>query len=156
MNLKLKKKMPLRQVLLTRKKHRNRLKSVDPLARCERTPIEFIPLEVSARVLSNPKQRLTAKSRKRFLRSRANTIAAPTNPAVASPIKFAKRLSRLSLFQLGRERKKAARRAATAKHLLDKLSPNSPFRPPVASEQSKQIYRLAQVMAEIGSRIKST
>lgn len=152
----LKKKLPLRQTLRTRKKHRNKNKSVDPLARCERIPVEFIPLEVSTRVLSNPLQRLTAKSRKRFLRSRSNIVSVDGKPAVAEPIKFARRLTRLTLIQLGRERKKAARRAASAKYILDDLSPDSMFRPRVEKEQSAQIYRLAQVMAEIGSRIKSS
>lgn len=139
----------------TRKRDRNKLKPVDPLGSCERQAIISIPLEISTRVLSNPKQKLTAKSRKRFLRSRENVIVAPTKPAIEGPIKYAKRLTRLSLRQVIREIHKCARRAATAKHVLDDLSKDSLFRANVERAQAIELHKMKQAIAERDSRIKS-
>ncbi len=149
------KNLPTRTLNRTRKKHRNKLRSPNPLELCERQPVSHIPLRISSSVLTEPKNKLTNAARKRFLRSRQSIVVAPTKPAVEEPIKFAKRLTRLSLFQVGREIQKAARRAATAKHLLADMSETSMFRPAVEVRHREELNRYRQAIAERNSRIKS-
>lgn len=151
--------LPLRQINRTRKKHRNHPwgnhEGDSVLSKCERIPLLPIPLEISARVLSDPKQKLSARSRKRFLKSRGAVIDLPCTEPVLTPIKFARRLTRLSLRQVGREIHKAAHRAATAKYILDDLSPDSMFRPSVQAQHDAQLHRFKQAVAEREARINS-
>lgn len=80
---------------------------------------------------------------------------APAKEAVAEPVKFARKLSKLTLEQVNRQIRKAARRAATARYLLEQMSPAGKFRAAVQSQQDAQIHRLKQACAERTARIQS-
>lgn len=116
-------------------------------------PIGRVPQEISANILSNPKQmRLSGKSRRRLQRGRGAVVAidtkAPGEPAVKVMVKF----SRLSLAQLLRRQAQAARRASTAKHIISDLSPGSMFAIEMKAVQTSQLSLLRQITAEIRSR----
>lgn len=111
-----------------------------------------VPRELIIATLVDTKQKSTARIRRglnaalEYLSLRPQT--APIDPAV----KMALNLQKLTLRQLIRRRAQSARRAATAKYLLEKMAPGSRFRPPVAAEQTHQLGIFKQVQAEIDVR----
>lgn len=136
-----------------RKRDRNKLNHPDPLGACERQrkPSNFSE-GGEALVLADPKTKLTAKLRRRYSTSRAHIVCAPRSAAVAEPIKYARKLSRLSLMQVLREIKKNARKAATAKGILKGLLVDTIFGQQIFAEQNRQLHRMRQAVAERASR----
>lgn len=116
-------------------------------------PIGRIPQEISANILSNPRQmKLSGKSRRRLRRNRGLSVpllqATPKNFAVKAAVK----LTKLTLEKLFRRQAQAARRASTCKHLIADLSPGSQFAIELKSHQTYQLSLFRQISAEIKSR----
>lgn len=120
-------------------------------------PVGRVPQDISANILSNPKQmRLSGRSRRRLQRGRGLAVACNPEPAGNPYVKIAVSLTKLTLAQLIRRQKQAARRASTCKFLLDDLSSASQFAIRIRAEQTHQISVLKQVTAEIKSRNHQT
>lgn len=116
-------------------------------------PVGRVPQEISANILSNPKQmRLSGKSRRRLQRGRGAVVVIDTKAPGEPAVKVMVKLSRLSLETLHRRLNQAARRASTCKHIIADLSPGSMFALEMQSEQTRQLSLLKQISAEIKSR----
>lgn len=116
-------------------------------------PVGRVPQEISARILSNPKQmRLSGKSRRRLQRLRGLGVVAHTPAPKNFAVKAAVKLTTLTLAQLLRRQIQTARRASTCKHIIAKLSPGSMFAISIKSQQTHELSLLKQISAEIQSR----
>lgn len=124
----------------------------------DRTPVSAIAQKTSARLLSDPKKKMTGSTRRRLLRSRGFSIDRPSISTFfrAAEVKAMLKLEKLSLFKLFRRLKQACRRAATCRSLLAKLSPGSKFAAGLAAEQTHQISLAGQIKAEISVRNNQT
>lgn len=117
------------------------------------TPIGRIPQEISANILSNPKQmRLHGKSRRRLQRNRGLAVPVERTAPKNFAVKIAIKLQRLTLLQLHRRLAQTARRASTVKHLIADLSPGSMFAEQLKTQQTGLLSFFKQVAAEIRSR----
>jgi len=113
----------------------------------------IVPLEMSAKALSDPKLKCSGRYRRSLMRSRERIVLRPTTPATPVAVKMFRRLQGLTLHQLNRRQHQFARRASTAKHLLDKLDNESSFRPPLEASQRANLHFLDQATAEVKVRL---
>lgn len=119
----------------------------------ERTPVSPIAQKTSARLLSDPKKKLTGNTRRRLQRSRGFALSLGVYQASIIPeVKSALKLEALPIAKLFRRLKQACRRAATAKYLLLEISPGSKFAAGIVAEQIHQLSLCRQIQAEISVR----
>lgn len=124
----------------------------------DRTPVSPIAQKTSARILSDPKKKLTGNTRRRLQRSRGFSIDRPlpvVRPLLPEVV-FALKLESLTMVKLVRRLKQSARRAATCRYLLAKIHPGSKFIASLNAEQTHQLSLCRQVAAEISVRNHNT
>lgn len=126
------------------------------LKNAERTASSPLPREMSAKILGNPKNKLTAKNRKRVMRSRYFTVI---NPGIAIEKSMQDRITAnvagLSMTQLVRRTIQCPHRIQKAKSILEDLSPDSSFAPGIRYNIAVNVFILATVEAEIARRSKA-
>jgi hypothetical protein len=125
----------------------NRPQSCDRIRR-----ISNVPAAVLVQALTDPKQKCGGRNRRVLKAGLEHLLLRPQTPPIDPAVKLALKLQRLTIHQLLRRRAQSARRAATAKYILAKMSPDSKFSPPVEAEQIHQLGILKQVNAEITVR----
>lgn len=126
------------------------------LLAAERQATSPLPREMSAKILSNPKNKLTAKNRKRVMRSREFTVVPPkatVGKLTQDRIEF--NISRLTMAQLCRRRVQCPHRIQKAKSILEDLSPDSSFVPAIKQNIAVNVFILAAVEGEIARRTKA-
>lgn len=118
-----------------------------------RVPVLSHDRTKTAATLGDPKGRLGRGARKAllYLRSYRIKLVEPLVP-IAEPVRFARQLTGLKLTQLVRRQKKFARMSSTSRHLLEKMAPDSSFRPRLQAHQDDCLGFLNQVTAEIKAR----
>lgn len=99
----------------------------------------------------DPKTKMTSKLRRAFLSNRGKDVSTAAD-AAPEAIKTARKLAALPLAKVIRRLHQTARRAASARYILDKLAKGSKFRPPLEKEQDRQISIFRQVVAELQHR----
>lgn len=99
----------------------------------------------------DPKFKMTSKLRRAF-RQNITRNSTPDPEPIAEGIKTARKLASLPLAKVIRRLHQTARRAASARHILNKLAQSSRFRPPLEKEQDRQISIFRQVVAELQHR----
>jgi hypothetical protein len=114
--------------------------------------ISNVPIAALVHALTDPKQHCGGRNRRVLKAALEYIVLRPQTPAIDPAVKLAVKLEKLTLAKLLRRRSQAARRAATAKYILESLSPNSKFRDGVAAEQTHQLGVWKQVCAEITVR----
>lgn len=109
-------------------------------------------VKLSTEVLIDPLN-FSRGVRKSLMAARSNVIINDEAPTPRHPaVKFALKLRSLTQTQLGRRLKQFARRAATAKNILAKLSSDSRFRPAIQAQQDASLGCFGQVIAELKAR----
>lgn len=124
------------------------------------TPVSAIAQKTSARLLSNPKQKMTGNTRRRLKKSRGFNVQ-PTFQSIRTAhivpeVKVALKLEALPMVKLIRRLKQAARRASTCKHILLDLAHDSKFTQGLVAEQIHQLSLCRQISAEISVRNHNT
>lgn len=119
-----------------------------------RTPMLAHNRAESAALLSNPKGKLSRGQRKALHLARSYRLT-PEEPIVprAEPVRLALKCRTLTMRQLGRRLSQFARRAATAKYILAKMTTYSPFRSRVQATQDGNLAAFKQVDAEVDARL---
>lgn len=113
--------------------------------------ISDLPAETSAGMLCNPKNRLTGPVRRALMVSRQIVVEFPRTEPKLEAVRIAARLAALPLEKLGRRLHQSARRASTAKHLLDKTR-RPTLRAALMAEHDRQLVVWAYVRSEIAAR----
>lgn len=113
--------------------------------------ISDLPAETSAGMLCNPKSRMTGPVRRALMASRQIVVDFPRAEARPKEVRILARCESLSLEKLGRRLKQSARRASTAKHLLDKTR-RPALRAALMAEHDRQLVVWAHVRSEIAAR----
>jgi len=126
------------------------------LTGAERKAVSPLPREMSAKILGNPKNKLTAKNRKRVMRSRYFTVVNP-GVAIAKPVqdRIDAKISGLTMTQLVRKTVQCPHRIQRAKSILEDLSPDSSFAPGIRHNIAVNVYVLSVVEAEIKRRTEA-
>jgi len=108
---------------------------------------------MSAKILSNPKNRLTSKNRKRVMRSRYITVINP-GVAIAKPVqdRITAHIAGLNMSNLVRKMTQCPNRIRKAKAILDDLSPDSSFARGIRHNIAVNVFVLSAVEAEIKRR----
>lgn len=118
-----------------------------------RTPVsESVPRQIATKILTNPKYKVSAKTRRKLALRRGVLVEVPSTQAKHPAVKLALKLSKLSLEKLYRRLKRSARRASTCKHILAELSEGSLFAPPIEAQHTYELGVFKQVKAEVKSR----
>lgn len=118
-----------------------------------RTPVSKpVPQLIATKILTNPKYKVSAKTRRKLSLRRGVLVEVPRVPAKHPAVKLALRLSKLPMSTLFRRLKQSARRAATCKNMLSELSKGSQFAPAIEVQHIHEIGVWKQVAAEIKSR----
>lgn len=118
-----------------------------------RTPVSAsVPRQIATKVLTNPKYKVNARTRRKLKARRDVVVEIPRIEATHPAVKLALRLAKLPLAMLYRRLKQSARRAATCKNILAELSKGSQFAPPIEAQHTHQLGVYKQVAAEIKSR----
>lgn len=126
------------------------------LASAERTAVSPLPREMSAKILGNPKNKLTAKARKRVMRSR-DFVVTPDVTLVSKPMadQIKAQVAGWTMGQLVRKTVQCPNQIRLAKGILDDLSPDSSFAPDIRRAIAVNSLVLSAVEAEIAKRTKS-
>lgn len=126
------------------------------LTAAERTAASPLPREMSAKILGNPKNKLTAKNRKRLMRSRDFSVLHPS-VKLAKPVKdqIKEQVACWTMGQLVRKTVQCPDQIRLAKGILDDLSPDSSFAPGIRRAIAVNSLVLSVVKAEIAKRTKS-
>lgn len=122
----------------------------------ERQAVSPLPRETSAKILGNPQNKLTAKARKRVMRSRDFSVFHPS-VKLAKPVKdqITENVAQLTVGQLVRKTVQCPNRIRLAQSILDDLSPDSRFAPALRNNIAVNQLVLSAVKAEITRRTKS-
>lgn len=128
----------------------------NPPQPCDRIRrVSNVPIPVIVHALTDPKQKCGGRNRRVLKAGLEYLLLRPQTPPMDPAVKMALKLQKLTIHQLIRRLKQSARKAATAKYLLEKMSPLSKFRPGVLAEQTHQLGILKQVKAEIQVRTEN-
>lgn len=126
----------------------------------ERTPVSPIAQKTSARLLSNPKQKMTGNTRRRLQKSRGVALdyifQNIRTVSLLPEVKVALKLEALPIVKLFRRLHQACRRAATCRYILAKIHPGSKFIASLNAEQTHQLSLCKQISAEITVRNHNT
>lgn len=126
------------------------------LKNAERTASSQLPREMSVKILGNPKNKLTAKNRKRVMRSRDFTVINPkATVGKLTKDRIEYNISRLSMAQLVRRTVQCPHRIQEAKSILEDLSPDSSFAPAIRQNIAVLVFILATAKVEIAKRTKA-
>jgi hypothetical protein len=115
--------------------------------------VSSYPYAPTMALLTDPKLKMRARSRKKFLRVTHAVVARPQEPARDYATTLMLALSRAPLRSVIRTMKRSARRSATLKHLIAKLSPQSITKLQLEAAQTEQIGILGQAAAEFRARV---
>lgn len=126
------------------------------LAAAERTAVSPLPREMSAKILGNPKNKLTAKARKRVMRSR-DLVVTPDVPLVSKSMadQIKAQVEGWTMGQLVRKTVQCPNQIRLARGILDDLSPDSSFAPDIRRVIAVNSLVLSAVEAEIIKRTKA-
>lgn len=128
----------------------------NPPQPCDRIRrISNVPIPVIMQALTDQKQKCGGRNRRVLKAGMEYILLRPQTAPIDPAVKIALKLERLTIYQLIRRLKQSARRAATAKYLLAKMSPDSKFRPGILAEQTHQLGIMKQVQAELQVRAES-
>lgn len=120
-----------------------------------RIPCTHIPKDVATRVLSNPRNKLSNKSRKRFNLARSARIEVPVTDPKTIQEKYCRKLRALTLKSLGNQLDQARKQVNRFAHILAHLDWHAKNRPAVEQANAVQIYRLGWIEQEIDRRCEA-
>lgn len=120
-----------------------------------RTPLTHIPKDVATRVLSNPRNKLSNKSRKRFNLAREARIELPVTDPKSIQEKYCRKLRALTLRSLGNQLTQARKQLRRLADILLHLDIHAKKRPAMEQAHTVQSYRRGWIEQEIDRRCEA-
>lgn len=117
-----------------------------------RIPATHIPKDVATRVLLEPKNKLSNKSRKRFNLARSARIEMPVTDPQSIQEKYCRKLRALTLHSLGNRLTQSARQIKRLVGILAHLDHHAKQRPSLEQAHNVQLYRRGWIEQEIAKR----
>lgn len=121
--------------------------------KCSRSPVAEIPLEVSADLLVNPKERMGRAVRRNIKRTRDTLVLVELKEPRRREVKNLLKLQTLPLTRLIREMQRTARRVSTAGYLMKNATLGSKYRARLEAVYAAQFAYLTQIKAEYEVRL---